>query len=98
MKPRWPTCTHFIKAEISEFGLRPTDTQHAIEDFLLLASVLRLQRRANTIALIFHRSDSSVKQDAVEHFLQTFVKRKRQIAVRAGEQSGKHFDDSDASA
>ena len=42
--------------------------------------------------------NGGVEQDSLEHLLQALVQRKNEVAIRAGEQAGEHFDDRDARA
>ena len=51
------------------------------------------ERGADSAAFVFDRGDGGVEQDSVKHLFQPLVQREDQIAIRAGKQSGQHFDD-----
>ncbi len=101
MKPRSLTLTRVLSSPgIFEFGRRPTDDQHAIEDLLLRPALhaLAFERDANAFALGFHLHDARVEQDRLHHLADALGEDVHEIAIGAGQQARRHFDDGDGAA
>ena len=80
--------------QAGNFGIRLASHRHQnfVEDLFALLDLRAVEGHADAVGFLFHRGNGGVEQDGIENLFYPLVQRKNQVAVRAGQQSGQHFD------
>src|SRR5438552_9342042 len=66
--------------------------QNLVDNSFALLDLRPIEGDANSARFFLYRSDRSVQEDGFEALFHALVQRKNEIAVRAGQQSRKHFN------
>ena len=89
-----------VEAGHAEFGRRPIDDEHAVERLLLVRVGEALAFHLDLDAVLRRPSSRRprLQQDLVQRLLEPAREERHEIAIGAGQQAARHFDDRDLGA